>query len=59
MTGYFLTAAVIGVVFLAMAVWPSLFPRIRPSNDEQALNASIRRHPSNQPAHIPGQRRPS
>ena len=60
MDGYQITATVIGLVGGAMAVWQSLRPRVRRTTaDEQALNASIRRHPSGQPAHIPGQRRPS
>ncbi|MFE6127487.1 hypothetical protein ACFQ6Q_04305 [Streptomyces sp. NPDC056437] len=34
MTAYAITATVIGVVFCAMAIWPSLFPRITPTQTE-------------------------
>ena len=58
-----ITVAVIcaGAIFLMLfADQISARRRVRrTTTDEQALNASIRRHPSSKPAHIPGQRRPS
>lgn len=32
---YLITASVIGAVLCAMAVWPSLFPRIQSTDEEQ------------------------
>ena len=59
-TGQSIAGLAVLLVFGVMAVCQSLRPRVRRTTaDEQALNAAIRRHPSNPPAHIPGQRRPS
>ena len=57
-TGQSIAGLAVVAVFGVMAVCQSLRPRIRRTTaDEQALNACIRRHPSNQPARIPGPRR--
>lgn len=59
------TAIIGGLLLIAIGLLVLRGERIsrnrirRTTADEQALNASIRRHPSSPPARIPGQWRPS
>ena len=69
MDGYSLDPGVLAVIAIVGGGWvfltvvgENVSRRIRNRirrTDEQALAAALRRHPSSQPAHIPGQRRPS